>query len=253
MAPPKSNDTYVDYSYFPTLKSEWTSVNSNRRIAVGLAFMGGFTRRIHRCIVYVPSVPESQSIPLERSHLSPTPKATAHSTLRKSQQPPPPHRFFAATATADSQLAPLPHDCRRRRCPLRRSSPPTSRRGRPFAVGRNLSGWEANRRACSQEEQSELILFEDCGSMREHWQALLDLLNAQNHEPECSNVVSSLSRTDQGTENTDHMSFNQFDVVEGFSDHHYTNTSAGKHFEKLQDRLENQEAETEAEREEHRC
>ena len=53
-------------------------------------------------------------------------------------------------------------------------------------------------------------------------------LNAQKHEPECSNVVSSLSRTDQGTENTDHMSFNQFDVVQGFSDHHYADTSAGK-------------------------
>ena len=53
-------------------------------------------------------------------------------------------------------------------------------------------------------------------------------LNAQKHEPECSNVVSSLSRTDQGTDNTDHMSFNQFDVVQGFSDQHYANTSAGK-------------------------
>ncbi|CAD6334198.1 unnamed protein product [Miscanthus lutarioriparius] len=38
-----------------------------------------------------------------------------------------------------------------------------------------------------------------------------------------------------------------------FSDQHYANTSAGKHFEKLQGRLENQEAEREAEREEHRC
>ena len=50
----------------------------------------------------------------------------------------------------------------------------------------------------------------------------------QNHEPECSSMVSSWARTEHGTENTDHMSFSQFDVVQDFSDHHYAKTSAGK-------------------------
>jgi hypothetical protein len=50
----------------------------------------------------------------------------------------------------------------------------------------------------------------------------------QNHEPECSSMVSSWARTEPGTENTYHMSFSQFDVVQDFSDHHYAKTSAGK-------------------------
>lgn len=50
----------------------------------------------------------------------------------------------------------------------------------------------------------------------------------QNHEPECSSMVSSWAMTEHGTEIIDHMSFSQFDVVQDFSDHHYAKTSAGK-------------------------
>jgi len=45
---------------------------------------------------------------------------------------------------------------------------------------------------------------------------------------ECSSMISSLARTEHGTGSNDYMSFNQFDVVQDFSDHHYAKTSPGK-------------------------
>ncbi|KAL6850177.1 hypothetical protein ACP4OV_020804 [Aristida adscensionis] len=64
------------------------------------------------------------------------------------------------------------------------------------------------------------------------------------HEPECSSVTSSVTRTEDGTEVNDYKSsmaktklgteindyktFNQFDVVQDFSDHHYAKKSPGK-------------------------
>ncbi|XP_062188880.1 putative ubiquitin-conjugating enzyme E2 38 isoform X2 [Phragmites australis] len=48
----------------------------------------------------------------------------------------------------------------------------------------------------------------------------------QKHEPECSS--SSMARTEHGTEINHYKSFNQFDVVQDFSDHHYAKKSPGK-------------------------
>ena len=45
---------------------------------------------------------------------------------------------------------------------------------------------------------------------------------------ECSSMISSWARTEHGTGSNDYMSFNHFDVVQDFSDHHYAKTSPGK-------------------------
>ncbi|KAL5221860.1 hypothetical protein ABZP36_026573 [Zizania latifolia] len=50
------------------------------------------------------------------------------------------------------------------------------------------------------------------------------VLSLQKQEPECSNVVSSVTRTDSHG----HNSFNQFDIVQDFSDHYYAKHSPGK-------------------------
>ncbi|KAL6627117.1 hypothetical protein ACP70R_030843 [Stipagrostis hirtigluma subsp. patula] len=50
----------------------------------------------------------------------------------------------------------------------------------------------------------------------------------QKHEPECSSTISSMARTEHGTEINDYKSFSQFDVVQDFSDHHYAKKSPGK-------------------------
>jgi ubiquitin-conjugating enzyme E2 O len=41
-------------------------------------------------------------------------------------------------------------------------------------------------------------------------------------------MISSFARTEHGTGRDDYMLFNQFDVVQDFSDHHYAKTSPGK-------------------------
>ncbi|KAL5228971.1 hypothetical protein ABZP36_017236 [Zizania latifolia] len=50
------------------------------------------------------------------------------------------------------------------------------------------------------------------------------ILSLQKQEHECSSVISSVTRTDSDG----HKSFNQFDVVQDFSDHYYANHSPGK-------------------------
>ncbi|CAL4978786.1 unnamed protein product [Urochloa decumbens] len=55
-----------------------------------------------------------------------------------------------------------------------------------------------------------------------------NVLSMQKLKPECSSMVSSLTRTEHGTGSSDYMLFNQFDVVQDFSDHHYAKTSPGK-------------------------
>ncbi|XP_062230916.1 putative ubiquitin-conjugating enzyme E2 38 [Phragmites australis] len=52
------------------------------------------------------------------------------------------------------------------------------------------------------------------------------VLWVQKHESECSS--SSMARIGHGTEINDYKSFNQFDVVQDFSDHHYAKKSPGK-------------------------
>ena len=47
-------------------------------------------------------------------------------------------------------------------------------------------------------------------------------------EPECSSIASSMIRTEHGSDTDDYKSFNQFDVVQDFSDHHYAKNSPGK-------------------------
>ncbi|KAM0825773.1 hypothetical protein ACQ4PT_069314 [Festuca glaucescens] len=52
-------------------------------------------------------------------------------------------------------------------------------------------------------------------------------LSLQKHEPECSSNISMIKEA-HGSENDDYNSFNQFDVVQDYSDHHYAKTSPGK-------------------------
>ncbi|XP_052160153.1 putative ubiquitin-conjugating enzyme E2 39 [Oryza glaberrima] len=54
------------------------------------------------------------------------------------------------------------------------------------------------------------------------------VLLVQKHEPECSSVVSSMTRTEYGSESDGYNLFNQFDVVQDFSDHYYAKNSPGK-------------------------
>ncbi|EMS50616.1 putative ubiquitin-conjugating enzyme E2 24 [Triticum urartu] len=55
-----------------------------------------------------------------------------------------------------------------------------------------------------------------------------NVLSLQKHEPECSSNISSAIKAVDGSENEDHKLFNQFDVVQDYSDHHYAKTSPGK-------------------------
>ncbi|XBI63419.1 hypothetical protein VPH35_043839 [Triticum aestivum] len=55
-----------------------------------------------------------------------------------------------------------------------------------------------------------------------------NVLSLQKHEPECSSNISSAIKAVDGSENEDHKLFNQFDVVQDYSDHHYAKTSTGK-------------------------
>ncbi|XP_051223954.1 putative ubiquitin-conjugating enzyme E2 38 isoform X2 [Lolium perenne] len=52
-------------------------------------------------------------------------------------------------------------------------------------------------------------------------------LSLQKHDPECSSNISMIKEA-HGSENDDYNSFNQFDVVQHYSDHHYAKTSPGK-------------------------
>ncbi|XP_015688166.1 putative ubiquitin-conjugating enzyme E2 38 isoform X2 [Oryza brachyantha] len=54
------------------------------------------------------------------------------------------------------------------------------------------------------------------------------VLSVQKHDPECSSVISSMTRTEYGSESDGYNSFNQFDVVQDFSDHYYAKNSPGK-------------------------
>uniref|UniRef100_A0ACD5VZC2 Uncharacterized protein n=1 Tax=Avena sativa TaxID=4498 RepID=A0ACD5VZC2_AVESA len=54
------------------------------------------------------------------------------------------------------------------------------------------------------------------------------VLSLQNHEPECSSIISTMINTIHGSENDDYELFRNFDVVQDFSDHHYAKTSPGK-------------------------
>ncbi|KAJ1253779.1 hypothetical protein BS78_03G004500 [Paspalum vaginatum] len=56
----------------------------------------------------------------------------------------------------------------------------------------------------------------------------VSVLCVQKSEPECSSIISSLARAEHGTGSNDYMSFNQFDVVQDFSDHYYAKASPGK-------------------------
>ncbi|KAF7035995.1 hypothetical protein CFC21_046759 [Triticum aestivum] len=55
-----------------------------------------------------------------------------------------------------------------------------------------------------------------------------NVLSLQKHEPECSSNISSTIRAVDGSKNKDQKLFNQFDVVQDYSDHHYAKTSPGK-------------------------
>uniref|UniRef100_A0A0E0JG20 E2 ubiquitin-conjugating enzyme n=1 Tax=Oryza punctata TaxID=4537 RepID=A0A0E0JG20_ORYPU len=50
----------------------------------------------------------------------------------------------------------------------------------------------------------------------------------QKHEPECSSVISSMTRTEYGSGSDGYNLFSQFDVVQDFSDHYYAKNSPGK-------------------------
>nr|BAK03891.1 predicted protein [Hordeum vulgare subsp. vulgare] len=54
------------------------------------------------------------------------------------------------------------------------------------------------------------------------------VLSLQKDEPECSSNISSMIKEVHGSENEDNKSFNQFDVVQDYSDHHYAKTSPAK-------------------------
>ncbi|KAF7021974.1 hypothetical protein CFC21_034829 [Triticum aestivum] len=54
------------------------------------------------------------------------------------------------------------------------------------------------------------------------------VLSLQKDEPGCSSNISSMIKEVNGSENEDHKLFNQFDVVQDYSDHHYAKTSPGK-------------------------
>uniref|UniRef100_A0A453EIQ9 UBC core domain-containing protein n=1 Tax=Aegilops tauschii subsp. strangulata TaxID=200361 RepID=A0A453EIQ9_AEGTS len=54
------------------------------------------------------------------------------------------------------------------------------------------------------------------------------VLSVPKDEPECSSNISSMVKEGHGSGNEDHKSFNQFDVVQDYSDHHYAKTSPGK-------------------------
>ncbi|EEE54171.1 hypothetical protein OsJ_00986 [Oryza sativa Japonica Group] len=53
------------------------------------------------------------------------------------------------------------------------------------------------------------------------------VLSVQKHEPECSSVISSMTRTEYGFESDGCNSFSHFDVQD-FSDHYYAKNSPGK-------------------------
>uniref|UniRef100_A0A453EIQ6 UBC core domain-containing protein n=1 Tax=Aegilops tauschii subsp. strangulata TaxID=200361 RepID=A0A453EIQ6_AEGTS len=55
-----------------------------------------------------------------------------------------------------------------------------------------------------------------------------NVLSLQKHEPECSSNISSTIKAVDGSKNKDQKLFNQFDVVQDYSDHHYAKTSPGK-------------------------
>uniref|UniRef100_A0A0D9UYN1 E2 ubiquitin-conjugating enzyme n=1 Tax=Leersia perrieri TaxID=77586 RepID=A0A0D9UYN1_9ORYZ len=50
----------------------------------------------------------------------------------------------------------------------------------------------------------------------------------QKHVPECSSVISSMTMREYGSESDGYNLFNQFDVVQDFSDHYYASHSPGK-------------------------
>ncbi|KQK03455.1 putative ubiquitin-conjugating enzyme E2 38 isoform X2 [Brachypodium distachyon] len=54
------------------------------------------------------------------------------------------------------------------------------------------------------------------------------VLSLQKLDPECSSIILSTINASHGSENDDYKLFNQFDVVQDFSDHHYAKTSPGK-------------------------
>uniref|UniRef100_A0A0D9ZBL2 UBC core domain-containing protein n=1 Tax=Oryza glumipatula TaxID=40148 RepID=A0A0D9ZBL2_9ORYZ len=54
------------------------------------------------------------------------------------------------------------------------------------------------------------------------------VLSVQKHEPECSSVISSMTRTEYGFESDGCNLFSHFDVVQDFSDHYYAKNSPGK-------------------------
>uniref|UniRef100_A0A0E0GRU1 UBC core domain-containing protein n=1 Tax=Oryza nivara TaxID=4536 RepID=A0A0E0GRU1_ORYNI len=56
------------------------------------------------------------------------------------------------------------------------------------------------------------------------------VLSVQKHEPECSSVISSMTRTEYGFESDGCNLFSHFDVVQDFSDHYYAKNSPGKTF-----------------------
>ncbi|BAS85741.1 Os03g0679300 [Oryza sativa Japonica Group] len=53
------------------------------------------------------------------------------------------------------------------------------------------------------------------------------VLSVQKHEPECSSVISSMTRTEYGFESDGCNLFSHFDVVQDFSDHYYAKNSPG--------------------------
>ncbi|KAM3329573.1 hypothetical protein ACQJBY_026552 [Aegilops geniculata] len=55
-----------------------------------------------------------------------------------------------------------------------------------------------------------------------------NVLSLQKHEPECSSNISSTIKAVDGSKNKDQKLFDQFGVVQDYSDHHYAKTSPGK-------------------------
>ncbi|KAF7028924.1 hypothetical protein CFC21_040772 [Triticum aestivum] len=96
-----------------------------------------------------------------------------------------------------------------------------------FGVGKKKKK-NSNKKGASAAPHSTVnvlasnILLDPCSS------GSGNVLSLQKHEPECSSNISSMIKAADGSENEDHKLFNQFDVVQDYSDHHYAKTSPGK-------------------------